>query len=172
MKNFSNRKNFASHMDEELLEEVKKKKNLFKKLQKKRMTRNWMQYKVKKLSERKKKIYVGKQVENAKNSEDLWKISKQTLGWEKRERIRKMKVGDELIEEKKEIASNLNSFFVEKVKRISEGIPDTNTDPLNYTRTWTEQFVRIPEMRLRRVPMRVIKKTIRNLRNSKSCSWS
>ena len=71
MKNFSNRKNFASHMDEELLEEVKKKKNLFKKLQKKRMTRNWMQYKVKKLSERKKKIYVGKQVENAKNSEDL-----------------------------------------------------------------------------------------------------
>ena len=81
-----------------------------------------------------------------------------------------MKVGDELIEEKKEIASNLNSFFVEKVKRISEGIPDTNTDPLNYTRTWTEQFVRIPEMRLRRVPMRVIKKTIQNLRNSKSCS--
>ena len=62
-----------------------------------------------------------------------------------------MKVGDELIEDKKEIASNLNSFFVEKVKRISEGIPDTNTDPLNYTRTWTEQFVRIPEMRLRRV---------------------
>ena len=125
MKNFSNRKNFASHMDEELLEEVKKKKNLFKKLQKKRTTRNWMQYKhqrikVKKLSERKKKIYVGKQVENAKNSEDLWKISKQTLGWEKGERIRKMKVGDELIEDKKEIASNLNSFFVEKVKRISE----------------------------------------------------
>ena len=76
MKNFSNRKNFASHMDEELLEEVKKKKNLFKKLQKKRTTRNWMQYKhqrikVKKLSERKKKIYVCKQVENAKNSEDL-----------------------------------------------------------------------------------------------------
>ena len=100
------------------------------------------------------------------------KISKQTLSWEKRERIRKMKVGDELIEDKKEIASNLNSFFVEKVKRISEGIPDTNTDPLNYTRTWTEQFVRIPEMRLRRVQMRVIKKTIRNLRNSKSCSWS
>ena len=47
-------------------------------------------------------------------------MSKQTLGWEKRERIRKMKVGDELIEDKKEIASNLNSFFVEKVKRISE----------------------------------------------------
>ena len=85
---------------------MKKKKNLFRKLQKKRTTRNWMQYKhqrikVKKLSERKKKIYVGKQVENAKNSEDLWKISKQTLGWEKRERIRKMKVGDELIEDKK-----------------------------------------------------------------------
>ena len=151
MKNFSNRKNFASHMDEELLEEVKKKKNLFKKLQKKR-------------------IYVGKQVENAKNSEDLWKISKQTLGWEKRERIRKMKVGDELIEDKKEIASNLNTFFVDKVKKISERIPETNTDPLNYTRMWTEQFVRIPEMRLRRVSMRTIKKTIRNLRNSKSCS--
>ena len=42
-----------------------------------------------------------------------------------------MKVGEELIEDKKEIASNLNSFFVEKVKRISEGIPDTDTDPLN-----------------------------------------
>ena len=34
VKNLRNRKNFASHMDEELLEEVKKKKALYKKLRK------------------------------------------------------------------------------------------------------------------------------------------
>ena len=139
------------------------------------MPTNWMEYKhqrikVKKMSERKKKAHVGKLVEGTKSSEDLWKVSEQTLGWERREMIRKMKVGDELIEDKHEIASNLNTFFVEKVQRISDGISDTNTDPLSYTRRWTEQFVRIPEMRLRRVPMRVIKKRIRNLRTSKLCS--
>ena len=67
-------------------------------------------------------------------------------------------------------ASNLNDYFLEKIDKINEKIPETKKDPLSYTKRIVEQFPRIPEMRLRRVPMRVVKKTIRGLRNSKSTS--
>ena len=122
------------------------------------------------MSERKKAIWVGKSVEGAKGSEELWKETKTTLGWNKQDSIRLMKKGDEIVEKKDQIASNLNDYFLEKIDKINEKIPETNKDPLSYTKRIVEQFPRIPEMRLRRVPIRVVKKTIRGLRNSKSTS--
>ena len=122
------------------------------------------------MSERKKAIWVGKSVEGAKGSEELWKETKTTLGWNKQDSIRLMKKGDEIVEKKDQIASNLNNYFLEKIDKINEKIPETNKDPLSYTKRTVEQFPRISEMRLRRVPMRVVKKIIRGLRNSKSTS--
>ena len=49
----------------------------------------------------------------------------------------------------------MNDYFLEKIDKINEKIPETNKDPLSYTKRIVEQFPRIPEMRLRRVPMRV-----------------
>ena len=45
-----------------------------------------------------------------------------------------MDINGVMVEDTQEIATSFNDFFIEKVKKIDENIPETRKDPLEYTR--------------------------------------
>ena len=170
-------------MDEELLVEVKKKKALFKKLKDRKKAglpsnQAWLEYKWQKMKTRrmqhwKRSIHIEKAVKDAgRDSQQLWRVAKNTLGWTKRDGIRQIDVGGEAVTNNEAIAGNFNDFFVEKIEKINEKIPQTPKDPLDYTRDYVSQFGdNIPEFNLQRVSNREIKKVINGLKNSNSTSY-
>ena len=79
-----------------------------------------------------------------------------------------------MVEDTQEIATSFNDFFIEKVKKIDENIPETRKDPLEYTRDYVARYggtENLPKLHLKRVNMRVIKQAIGKLKNSNSTSY-
>ena len=80
-----------------------------------------------------------------------------------------------MTKDKKKIADSFNKFFVNKVNKIDEKIPDTATDPLTYTESYLQNFKAdgrsIPEFQLKRITTPEIKKIIGKLRSTKSSGY-
>ena len=54
------------------------------------------------------------------DSQQLWRVAKNTLGWTKREGIRQIDVNGEPVNKNEEIAENFNEFFVTKIVKSTK----------------------------------------------------
>ena len=106
------------------------------------------------------------------DSQQLWRVAKNTLGWTKREGIRQIDVNGEPVIKNEEIAENFNEFFVTKIVKINENIPETRKDLTDYTKEYISPFSdSIPKFKLKRFNNKAIRKVINGLKNSNSTSY-
>ena len=64
------------------------------------------------------------------NPSDMWKAAKSMLGWSSGGPPTQLYHLGAYICSPSGLATTMNKFFLEKVRRLREGIPATNTDPL------------------------------------------
>ena len=163
-------------MDVELLKLVKVKKERYKAWLKNRTTENWLKYKTAKnkatnAQRRKKLEYTRSNIEESKTSKELWRTTKNVLGWNKKSGIRQVEVDGQLETDREKIATTFNGYFIEKIQKINDNIPTTDKDPLDYTRNMINDFEgRIPQFNLRRVDKKEIRNHIMKLRTTTSTS--
>lgn len=101
-------------------------------------------------------------------SKDMWRAAKQQVGWEEDTSCTSLLIDGNLTNNGKIMAEHMNTFFVEKVEKIREKIPESNIDPLEYTR----EFIGtrwVPEFRLSTVTEYDVIHAIGQLKNSDAC---
>ena len=103
-----------------------------------------------------------------KDTKSVWKHVKNLLSWHSSSSPSKLSIGQNIISKPKQIAEHLNDHFINKVKSLSNNIPATSIDPLNYVRNITRdkdlafQFTCIsPDD---------TENYLRNLKSSRSCA--
>ena len=74
----------------------------------------------------------------SKNTSKTWKMVKSVLGWNTGGPPKCISVGGRFISKPKEIATEMNCYFINKIKGIVENLPQSQYDPS----ILTQQFMR------------------------------
>ena len=70
-------------------------------------------------------------VENAKDENEMWNIVNDVINPNKETKW-SLKIGDKILTEENEVAESFNTYFVEKIKVLKEGIAKSNVqDPMS-----------------------------------------
>ena len=106
-------------------------------------------------------------LDHAENtSTNLWRNIKGWLNWKSSGPPTQLFAEGSLINSPKGLATTMNRYFISKVNRLSQGIPDNNSDPHELLRQTMSR--RNYSLHLRPVHPDEILKIITNLQNSKS----
>ena len=106
-------------------------------------------------------------LDHAENtSTNLWRNIKGWLNWKSSGPPTQLFAEGSLITSPKGLATTMNRYFISKVNRLRQGIPDNNSDPLELLRQTMSR--RNCSLHLRPVHPDEILKIITNLQNSKS----
>ena len=111
--------------------------------------------------------YLNKIREASTDTSKTWKMVKSTLGWSAGGPPNQISVGGQLISKPVEIAEEMNHFFVSKIKRIAENLPQSQVDATVLTRTILRN--RKCNFSLDYVHPDVVDKVISRMKNSKAC---
>ena len=132
VKKYQTRQGYAPWLTPEIREEMKTRDGLRKRAQSSGLDQDWTTYKrmrnqVKHTSMKLKREYLAKKL-NVDSSRQMWSRVKNEAGLNKKgkESKIKLKVGDQLLTEEKEVATYLNQFFKDKVVRLEA---QTNPSP-------------------------------------------
>ena len=110
----------------------------------------------------------GKMAESTDSPSNTWRTAKSFMDWDQSgEPPHQIRVGSKLITKASLIASEINSFFIQKVRNIREGImylPNTFLQCKNIMRD------KKSKLRIKHVSVAKINKLLRNLKNSRSTS--
>ena len=101
-------------------------------------------------------------------SQDTWKSGKEILGWPSVGAPTSLVINGELTSDNQKMAQSTNDYFGEKTKKISEEIPATPKDPLDYTKEFLKDKY-IPEFDLPSVTPSQVIRIIEKLKNSEAC---
>ncbi|MBY0580085.1 MAG: hypothetical protein K2P53_00155, partial [Rickettsiales bacterium] len=133
-------------MSKGLLKSSKKKKKLYEKFLKNKTYKNETNYKhykniFEKIKKNSKKLYYSKLLERTNgNTKKTWKVIKEIIGntksYEKNNLPKKLLVDGKYIYDKKLIAKNLNSFFVNIGPNLAEKIPPSSSSYDSYLKTY------------------------------------
>ena len=96
---------------------------------------------------------------------NLWRNVKSWLGWKNSGPPTQLFV-EKLISKPKEIANTMNTFFVTKVKKLQEKLPDKTGDPTRYLRNAMKN--RQCNFKFKPVGPDEVRKIVKSLKNSKS----
>ena len=100
------------------------------------------------------------------NSTDLWRSIKGWLNWKSAGPPSQLFSDGNLINTPEGLATTMNQFFINKVERLRQGIPNNNTDPLQVLRESMSQ--RACSLAFRPVHPDEVLEIIMNLKNSKA----
>ena len=100
------------------------------------------------------------------SSTDLWKSIKGWLNWKSAGPPSQLFSDGELINTPEGLATTMNMFFINKVERLRQGIPNSNTDPLHVLRESMSE--RTCSLKFRPIHPDEVLEIIKNLKNSKS----
>ena len=105
--------------------------------------------------------------EASENTGKSWKIIKSTLGWSSGGPPNQLSVGGRLIYKPREIAQEMNSYFVSKIKTIAANLPPSQVD----ASAFTAKIMRYRNCKfsLHAVHPDGVDKVISKLKNSKTC---
>ena len=107
-----------------------------------------------------------KKLSSTKNPSDMWKAAKSMLGWSSGGPPTQLYHLGAYICSPSGLATTMNKFFLEKVRKLREGIPPTDTDPLTNMR---DSLVgRRCSFSFKPVTVQQMAKIVAGLRNSKA----
>ena len=86
------------------------------------------------VTKKRKQEYFKQQLRFALGSHDVWKSSKKLVNWPNTGPPTALKINGELTANNQAMAQAQNDFFKTKTDNISEAIPETDTDPLDFTK--------------------------------------
>ena len=105
---------------------------------------------------------------NSGNSSKLWQSVKQLAGQTLKGPPNQIFINGSVITSPKEIATQMNQFFINKISRIRESIPFINTDPLEGLRRMIQGKTLPPPLQLQPVSRYQLRKIIKSMRPTKS----
>ena len=112
------------------------------------------------------------QLRSTVQSQDTWKAGKVVLGWDKAGSPTSLIIDGELTTNHQKMAQSTQDFFVNKIKNLSETIPASPKDPLDYTREFLKDKY-VPKLELWEMqvtPSQVVR-IIEKMKNSEACGW-
>ena len=122
-------------------------------------------YVVKAVKQRKKDYYK-QRLRFVLGSHDVWKSSRQMVHWPTAGPPTALKINGRLTSSNKEMAQAQNDFFMKKTDDISAKIPETETDPLDFTKKFL-QDKDVPAFNFQKVVSEYeVEKVVMNLKNS------
>ena len=107
-----------------------------------------------------------KKLSSTNNPSDMWKAAKSMLGWSSGGPPTQLYHLGAYFSSPSGLATTMNKFFLEKVRKLREGIPVTNTDPL--ARMRESMASRSCSFRFKQVTVQQMAKIVTGLRNSKA----
>ena len=173
VKNLQMRKNYAPWVNENAKMIMQKKEELHEIWKRTGLKEDEKRYKlqnnflVRTLRKLKKDFHAGR-LRSTVQSKDVWKAGKEILGWPKAGAPTALIIDDELTSDNKKMAQSTNDYFGKKTKDISEAIPHTDKDPLDYTRDFLKNKI-FPEFNLPSVTASEVIWIIEKLKNSEAC---
>ena len=112
------------------------------------------------------KEYKAKKVlENIHSPEKTWRTAKEFMEWKKQGPPQQLQVGNKLVTSARTVAEHINSFFIEKVLKIREGLKAV---PPSFDMCWKIMRGKTCHLSLKHVSVIQIKKLLKNLKNTKS----
>ena len=108
-----------------------------------------------------------KMTENLDSAEQTWKTAKLFMNWKSQGSPSQLEINGKLVTKAIEIATHVNEFFVEKVKRIRDNIVNI---PANYSTCHNIMEGKICNLSLSHVTVKKVRQLLKNLKTSKSTS--
>merc|ERR1711942_17422 len=100
---------------------------------------------------------------NSGNSSKLWQSVKQLAGQTLKGPPNQIFINGSVITSPKEIATQMNQFFINKISRIRESTPFINTDPLEGLRRMLQGKTLPPPLQLQPVSRYQLRKIIKSM---------
>ena len=133
----------------------------------------WNQYKIfrNKINNRKKSEEIlykaGKMSENLDDASKTWKTAKQFMDWKTTGTPHQIEVDGKLITKAQTIATCMNEYFLEKVKKIRDSMSKTAENFSTCSEIMHDKNINLS---LSHVPLKQVKKLLKKLKSSRSTS--
>ena len=111
-------------------------------------------------------LYKSEKVTESLTSSDLlWKTTKSFMGWQKTGSPTQLQIENRLISSPKQIAQIMNTYFLNKVDRIRQSIPDS---PLDTSKIEESMIGKTCCLEFKNISVSKVKKLLKGLSNSRS----
>ena len=173
VKTYQLKTNYCPWIDESTKMIIERKKTLYEIWKRNgKKSEDWLLYRKQsnylvKVLRQKKTHYLKQKLRSTVESQDIWKETRSEMNIGGAGPPSALNIQGELVTSPEQMAEKQNNFFIEKVIGIGEQIPQTETDPLAFTKKFLKDK-QVPEFNFTEVTEKEVSNVISNLKNTTS----